>query len=59
MIEKPRSDEQEAIDTYNRMYEGTCGLSTITELACAVIVARAIRSASYRPNVVGYREDDE
>lgn len=59
MIKKPMSDEQEAIDTYNRMYEATYGLSTITELACAVIVARAIRSANYRPSVVGYHDDED
>lgn len=53
------SDEREAMDTYDRMYEATCGLTDVTRLAAAVIVARAIRSAKYRPNVVGYREDDE
>ncbi len=54
-----QSDEQEALDTYDRMFEATDGLTSVTRLAAAVILARAIRSSKYRPSVTGYYDDDE
>ena len=55
-----RPDEDDALGTYNRLRASiTVAPRSAGLLTVGLIIARAIKMANYKPNVVGYREDDD